>query len=492
MRSHGVKLAVAVLLGSLIAGCGSTVPLGTAANNSDGSGSNLSLGTGATGVSGLQAGTTPGQLAGMGQSGSAGLASTAVPSAGPGAVSGSTPTTGSGKQGPTPILIGLSYIDNGQQNAILGGIGSGLQSADAKGETTDYAAAINKRGGILGHPIKMIYSQVDTGGTLQEAEQSACSKYTEDYHVAVTFDPSPTGLLYTCLTKAGVAAIYPGIDGLTRGDYAKWPLVREPDSFSLERLAQVEVAQLPSLGFEPTGRLDKLGVLYFDQSEYVTGFHALGADWKTRGVAIGASAAVTPYNSVSTIGNMEAQVQSAELKFRAEGVTHVMCVETNAWLCGFFGVYAGSQNYYPKYAWTSNEPLNNVISNVPERELQGSVFLGWNPAQDMVSIAKMPAPVRHCLSRFSKMGYPTQTGNERGQAAAICEAYAYLEASVKAAGGGITSADIAAGALRVASTYTSSLGFAVGNRADGVAAIRKGVFDSGCACFAYTSGLIRV
>ena len=74
-----MKAAAAVLTGLLLAGCGSTVPLGTTATNSGAPGSDLSLGTGSTAVSGIGSGTAPGELAVTGPAGSGGLASTEVP-----------------------------------------------------------------------------------------------------------------------------------------------------------------------------------------------------------------------------------------------------------------------------------------------------------------------------------------------------------------------------------------------------------------------------
>ena len=79
------------------------------------------------------------------------------------------------------------------------------------------------------------------------------------------------------------------------------------------------------------------------------------------------------------------------LKFRSAGVTHVLAVEENAWLTGFFGIYSANQDYYPRYGYTSQEPLGNVDSNVPHKELERALFIGWNPVQDVNDPAQLTA-----------------------------------------------------------------------------------------------------
>jgi len=194
--------------------------------------------------------------------------------------------------------------------------------------------------------------------------------------------------------------------------------------------------------------------------------------------------------STGDVSEAVGQAQGAVLKFRSEGVTNVLFTETNAWLSGAFGIEASSQHYYPRYGYNSDEPLTNIVSNVPADELVGSMFIGWNPSQDTTRAADLGSRGRACLAFMAHAGQPTNTGNEKSGALSICETVDYLCAAVSAGGTAVSRASFLAGAARIGSSYSPVATFAIrasASRHDGVAAIRDGMFNSSCKCFAYTS-----
>ncbi|HVV74513.1 MAG TPA: ABC transporter substrate-binding protein [Mycobacteriales bacterium] len=408
-----------------------------------------------------------------------GPATTKLPTAIP---SVSASTSGGGKG---PIEVGYAYVDAGETNAVLSGIGKGLAAADLKAEIEAYVKHVNATGGVLGRELKLVLYRASSSNSLQNIGQALCAKETQDDHVNVSLDGNYGNVVFPCMARAGVPTIYTGIDGLTTSDYRKYPLVIEPDSINLNRLATLEVQQFVEMGYKPTG-LQKLGVLYYDDPTFTAGFEALKAAWAKYGVKVTAAQSFTNWNSLAELGSLEAAVQAAELRFRTQGITHVMCVETNAYLCGFFGVYADSQSYYPRYAFNSDQPLTNILANISARGLTGSVFVGWNPGQDVSSVTKMPARSQACMRFMTKQGFPTETGNEHDGALGICEAIDYLVASIKA-GGSATAAGIVAGARAIAGSYTPDHTFNVGPPPDGAMTVRDGKYEASCKCFAYTS-----
>lgn len=485
-RNRVVAAFGAVLTTSVVAACGTTVPSSQAPASSA-----EQLGTVPQPVQ--SAPTAPGTTAASesapqvllptathahgGRTASTGTTTTPT-----GTTSLSTTPTGAPPTG--PIKVGYGYVDSGSTNSVLSGIGKGLTSADLHGEIEAYVQHINAAGGVLGRQLELVFYRASTSESLQQIGQALCATETQDNHVDVSLDDNYGSLVFPCMAKAGIPTIYTGLDGLTEANYRAFPLVSEPDSISIDRLAAVEVPQLVKLGYQPTGR-SRLGVLYFNSPNFVTGFNALKSAWAKEGVKVASSASLANYNTVGQIAGLGAGVQAAELKFRAQGVTHVMCVETNAFLCGFFGLFAASQGYYPRYAYTSDQPLTNILANVPARALQNAVFVGWNPAQDLSVLSKMPASYRSCFAFMNKHGFSTATGNEKDGAASICESIDYLVAAIKA-GGGASPAQIVAGERKLGGSYVSEHSLGIGDRQDGAAVVRRGRYSPSCKCFAYT------
>jgi hypothetical protein len=419
-----------------------------------------------------------------------GSASKSHRAAGTAGTASAGPATPAAIAGSGPIKLGLAYVDSGASNTVLSGIGKGLASADTHGEVAAYVAHINSLGGVLGRKLEMVFYRASPNDSLQSIGQGICATETQDHHVDISFDSNYGDVVFPCLNRARVPTIFPGIDGLTTASYKSFPLVTEPDSVAIDRLASIEVPQLVKMGYKPTG-LQKLGVLYFNGANFVAGFNALKAAWAARGVKIAASVALSNWNSVGEIAGLLTSVQSAELRFRAQGVTHVMCVETNAFICGFFGLVAASQGYFPRYAFTSDQPLTNILANVPAKGLKGSVFVGWNPPQDLSRLSSMPRGVRSCWAFMNKHGFPTSTGNERDGAASICEAVDYAVATLKAAGSTDPDAIVAA-ARSIGPSFETRRVLGVGTGQAGVAVVRRGSFQEGCSCFVYTSPPINV
>jgi hypothetical protein len=387
--------------------------------------------------------------------------------------------------------VGIPYVDPGAANAFTSGLGKGLAGADPKAEYTAYLAKLNSHGGIAGHQVKPIFHDIQPSDTASTYEGAACSTFTQDNHVQFVFDIGLSTNFLRCIFAGGVmGVINTGWAGLNTSDLAAMPGLLFPDAIALDRLSHVQADEFSRRHFFDSTA--KVGILYFDESHYARAEQTLEAALKSHGVSVVDRVAIHYVASTGDVGQTATESQNAVLKFRSEGVTHVLFVETNAYVSGAFGIAADSQKYYPRYGYTSDEPLSNVASNVPATSLKGALFIGWTPGFDVVDSSAFSDEAKSCLRFMSASGNPTDTGNQKAEALTVCESVRYLKAALEASNG-ISRASLIQGAARLGAAYTPDATFAVeGKRADGVSRVRDGAFDTGCSCFRYTSAAHRV
>ncbi len=394
-----------------------------------------------------------------------------------------------------PILVAaLPYVDQQQGSAFTGSIGTGLETGDLKGMVDALVADLNHRGGILGHLVKIIPYRIDPSSSQTQYEQGACATFTQDNHVLVALLGGASPNYLSCVTRGGAAVLGTDWSNLRQADYARLQWVLQPDAIALDRLARIQADQFVAMGLFESDLPAKVGVLYFEDPAFAAAEKVLEQELARRGVQVADRQAFHYVAAASDVGPTQTQVQNAVLRFRSEGITHVIGVETNAWLIGFFGVGAASQDYYPRYGYTSDEVLSNVAANVPARALEGARFVGWWPAQDVTDPASYPTAARRCLTFMRKHGFAISTGNQRGDALGACESISFLERALTAGGEPMSRTSLFTGA-RGLRTYQPTNTFRLRITArnyDGVSTIRQGRWDSHCGCFAYTSGLIPI
>jgi hypothetical protein len=199
---------------------------------------------------------------------------------------------------------------------------------------------------------------------------------------------------------------------------------------------------------------------------------------------VGHKAAATYfYADVSTL-------EAAVLRFRSEGVTHVISTDQFLFV---FGTKAETQNYRPRYGIsTANAPYVLMQTTVPERQMVGSVGVGSLPGLDVDAQRDpgnlVPGAAR-CDAILKKAGL--SYGEKRFAAAygyGFCDAFDLLSAAMLERG--LTGTQIRDGlaatgkGLRPASTFRS--GLAATNRViPGAAADLR--WDASCECYRYAS-----
>jgi ABC-type branched-subunit amino acid transport system substrate-binding protein len=384
--------------------------------------------------------------------------------------------------------VGVPYIDAEVANAFVGSLGAGLATGDFKAAMTKRAADINARGGVLGRRIQLVFYQIDPSSSPGQYQQAACSAFTNDVKVQYVADLGLGPTFWQCMAKAGVGVINYSQSLLTAKGLSSYPGFLLPNSLALDRLARIQAARFDAMGYFGDRRTAKVGILYYDHPEFAAAERVLEQALAARGITVAARRAMHYVASTSDVGQTSSEANGAVLAFRSAGVTHVLAVEQNAFLTGLFGINADSQQYHPRYGYTSQEPLGNIAANVPERSLRGALFFGWQPVYDVNDIRAVSAAAQRCFASFP--GAKKETPNQRATLITACESLDLLKAALEAAGAseGARSLLLGAGRLKgFASNATFDVSFARG-RADGVVSARNGKWDSAAGQFVYTSG----
>lgn len=390
------------------------------------------------------------------------------------------------------IKVGVPHVDAQQASAFTASFGGNLATGDDKRNFQILLDDLNARGGILGRKVVPHFHTIDINQQQAVYEQAACTDFTQDNRVAfVLVGQSPT--LADCLIRRGVGVVGDGSQ-LNTADYDKIPYYVQSGSYALDRLALLQAREFTKMGLFKGTVPAKVGILYYDLPTYRFAEKVLAKELRALGVEVVVEEAFAYAASVDALAGSQAQVQNAVLKFRSRGVTHVVGVELNAFLQGFFALYGSQQDYYPRYGWTSNQVPTNVKEVAPDRALVGSLVLGFYPMFDTEDQSTYPAETRACFTLLKSKGVPIGSGNQRSSAAVACDAVRYLKAALTS-GGGVDRDALVRGARQLGSSFKPAVTFASllpKGYGAGAAALRRGAWNTDCDCFRYTSAAYNV
>jgi hypothetical protein len=207
---------------------------------------------------------------------------------------------------------------------------------------------------------------------------------------------------------------------------------------------------------------------------------------------------ITTPQSIGDLGASNAAVSNAVLKFRSEGIDHVIVQDGPA------GVYAGTgltlqwmnaaeaQGYRPRYGLnTYNSPGTPIV---PAAQWHDAVSINWDHADPKTDAGYRTNDTREqCFKIMADAGVNLQTNTSgRFTAAVICDAlFAFRDAMARApsltADGFIAGVE-ARGAFSAASVYGARLG---PGKHDGGDLVRTSRWADSCSCFQYTAAPYR-
>jgi hypothetical protein len=398
------------------------------------------------------------------------------------------------------INIGIVTADGFDKTA------TDLGFSVAVGNTHNEALAIvnylNAHGGIAGRRIVPIFYDLNVGRATTNhpaEEQAACTALTQDHHIyalatAVGWNDT---LFYACLRNAGVITSSAGEAFDQTFFRANSDYFYMPAEMNMTRVMSTNIDALSAAGFfkawnpligNPGPTPVKVGVIRQDTTTDLRVLtQAIKPALARHGLKVADSVALS-----TSATQVAAQYAGAVLRFKAEGITHVLFTFANPLL---FSETAQTQGYYPRYGLQSRDsPASVLEGNAPTKQLHGSMGLGWQQYND-VDAAHDPGPpsnrAKLCSSILRKAG---QSSTARATALVglwYCDTLFFLHDALAAAPN-LTVTGFRQGAeslktFESATTFRS--GFAPGRLHDGARAYRMFAYNDGCRCFTYTSGL---
>lgn len=503
--------AAALLLGALVlTGCGSTVQLsstgGALSNTASGDGlgldgSGVSSGDSTTSPDGATNGPTSAGADGSGSAPGSQTPGDAPTSAGsstptPGSTAIALPPAGTSGRGYTAKTITVGVIKSSSSATFAAALGVSGDGGDLGAQYAAVTKYINANGGVAGRELKLVVHDIDFATAVNNPSQASaeiCTAFTQDAHVFAVLNPLPYREQHDCLGKANT----PMVDG---GGNTPYLAQSELDRYSnllfgagvitAESMAKSLVQSLLARKFltgwnttngTPGNAPVKIGLLFAESPDATNVANLERKYLKEAGFTI---ADTVSYSATVQAGL--AATQSAILKFKAEGITHVFGASV------FFLQGAQQQNYRPRYVLAPGVG-RLYAANSPALQMRGSMTIGWTPLQD-VNAAQSPGDVSPATAtcRSVMKGSGLNTSNEDGfaQMLAVCDAVFSFADALKLVTNP-SNAALKAGIEGLGTTWRSAQTFLStfsATRHASASAYRDLDFNYDCKCMKYTSG----
>jgi ABC-type branched-subunit amino acid transport system substrate-binding protein len=407
------------------------------------------------------------------------------------------------------VTIGFSYTENG--TAGNEAIGAAISQGDELNEAKAVRDDINAHGGVAGRKLEIVFhaysNQTADSGSVQD--EAACQDYTQDHKVFAVAGGGLSDTLPACLAKAGVLHTTSGqIISKDNSFYRRYPHFADLASLTQERMMRDLVTRLVSQRYfdgwntttsAPATTPAKIGVLTFDRPEWERPLTSLLLPALKRAGHPVAEQDVfrARYASTTTeAGPLAADMQSAALRFRNDGVTHVIFLDGSALMNIFFSQNAANQHYYPRFGVNSATGLQAIADSgaVDKKLYKGALGIGWLPGLDLPPSASgsyATAGSRHCAAVMSKAGFTFPDTNSRTIAYGACDQLYFIAAAINGAGRSVTLANAQAAVDRLGSGFVPAnlpAAYFSARQHDAVAKVYDLAWDDGCGCAKYTDG----
>lgn len=423
--------------------------------------------------------TLPGEVPGRGPTGS-----TRVPAAG---------VSGRGFDAKS-ITVGFVAVTGGEAFANALGV-SGASEGDVPAQYAAVADHINRQGGVAGRKLILVKHEVDMATAVNEPDRTSaevCAAFTQDRKVfAVILSVPPLASMRSCLAKANTPLIAGGNFNIGQPAYDRSPdLLYSPGTITTDRAIKLLVDSLMARKFfsswdtvrgAPGQAPVKLGLLYAENPDAQYTAAAYKRELAARGLKITAT--------VSYASNLQAAMsatQGAILKFKSQGITHVVGASV------FFLQGAERQGYRPRYVIPPSIG-RGYAANSPTAQMKGSMTVGWRPPSD-VEAAQDPGDVSKaetlCKQVMKAKGQRYETSRPTlSSMVSVCDVTFVLRDALNGQSA-LSNAVLRAGVERLGSRWQSSQTwvstFSPRMHAS-AAAVRDVAFDAGCSCMKYTS-----
>ncbi len=496
------------------AACGSTVPttqqqaaeeaasegvgisgggLGGSAGGAGGSGE---LGSG--GIAGGEVGST-GTTGGSGTTGVAGGSS-----AGGGvAAGGSGGSAGAAGQGVTADSISIGLLVGKDISAGNRALGAGSATGiDQRRAWEALVEDVNKRGGFAGHKVKPVFHEFSATSdkTLDQIAQEACAAWTQDNKVFAGIGNLETEQFQACMEQGGAALINQTTIRAFYDErlFGKYPHFVAPMSIDLNTQSTALVNGLVKQNY--FGSKAKIGLVTFDDPNFAYATErSIVPALRRHGLKLTDTARLHMPSGYPEYPQLASDANNAALKFKSEGITHVLLHDIGGGIAIFFMQAAEKQEYRPRYGLTSQSGgtiLAGVLRDSGAKEqLRGARGIGWAPIADEHPDDDQhkdgSANRRRCIALMHKANVEMSSRNAEGTAIQLCDGFWFLQTAIEAGGNPINLDTLIAGVDRLGSngfipgiTFMTRVSSEV---RDGAGAVANVSYYDKCNCFKYTS-----
>lgn len=254
------------------------------------------------------------------------------------------------------------------------------------------------------------------------------------------------------------------------------------------------VEGLDRMGYFTKGQ--KLGLVTFDDPNWrYAAQKALIPALRQRGVSLTDAAYLHRGESPPEYPQTASDANNAVLKFKSDGIDHVIFIGWGTVAEWQFMLAAERQDYHPRYGLsgtTAGQALVSLLGGDARSQLHGAVGISWDPPAD---VREVDDPMRRnptrveCWSIMRKAGVDITSDTARIMSLSICDALWWLATALRGASAinqttFLSNVNALHGGYSpgmVWSTYTSP------RQHDGVSSMANMRFVDGCTCFRYIS-----
>jgi ABC-type branched-subunit amino acid transport system substrate-binding protein len=366
MRSHrrrALDLLAVLLAAGLAAACTNVerienVSVGAAGDLSEARGGPSARGSTGPGAIGVDA--AGGTAAGPGEQDPAAGAGAGGPGGQAAGEAGGLDFSGCPLDG--PLRLGVSYSsDMAAGLAAVGQPDAALQAGSfAEQQQAVYGAIVddvNRAGGVAGCEVTLAYhdfSSLASDG-FDGQSQKECAYFAEDAKVFAAYSTAlETETLVRCLAERGVVSLFNGVSfSPTQRDFDRYRgFLYQPWAINSDRWASL-IDIWNQVGF--FGDQAKVGILVADDGTG-NGQRLAYEIWRPKLQALGIEVSVFEYKwirSYASVSDASTALSAAVLRFKSEGVTHVLPTPDGAAMSIFMTAIADSQDYRPAYGTTT-------------------------------------------------------------------------------------------------------------------------------------------
>lgn len=368
-------------------------------------------------------------------------------------------------------------------------LGKDVSLGDPKAQARAVQDWINTHGGLGGRKLDLAYYGAPYANYVNNPQaeyNKICTYFTEDQKVLAVAAYVPDETLVRCLARRDVITVSDGYP-LDRALYRELSQhFYSPGTMSQDRGAEVGVQGHVATGF--LNKDAKIGLLRYQNPVYERADKSLVKALAAKGLRI-SERFLIDYSSTS---KATSDASAAVLRFRQQGVTHVMVLDNSGGITFAFMQAAENQGYRPFYALTTNNSPQALQQLAPQGQLDKARAVSWwwgdvGPDASQQTPPALPSSRAMCLKIMKDAGVDLSGSAAQGSALITCDQLlllkTLLDRSTAAASGAMSAA-----ADQLGSAYSSTLTYRTvlgPGRRDGAVLTRQLKHGSECSCWLY-------